>query len=55
MRTPIEPHHAELITALDDAWLSHAMRRDTTPDGVKVLPPVSQHPLSAALFDVAAG
>ena len=53
MRMPIEPHHADVIMALDEVWMTHAMQRDNVPDGVKKLPPISQQPLTAALFDVA--
>ncbi|RMC35357.1 hypothetical protein C9E81_08935 [Paracoccus alkanivorans] len=53
MRVPIEPHHAEIIMALDNVWLNHAMQRNNAPEGVKKIAPISEQPLSAALFDVA--
>lgn len=53
MRVPIEPHHAEIIMALDDVWMTRTMRRG--PEGVKTLPPVSKHPLSAGLLDAMIG
>lgn len=56
MRVPIEPHHAEIIMALDQVWLDDAYRQAAkAPDGTKTLPPVSAQPLTAALFDVTAG
>lgn len=52
MRMPLEPRHVDIITAMDAAWLDQAYARDrAAPDGVKTLPPVSQVPLTAALFD----
>lgn len=55
-RGPIQPHHAEIIMALDEVWLKHIMQRShTAPEGVKTLPPISQHPISAALLDVMMG
>lgn len=42
--------------ALDEVWLKHIMQRsNTAPEGVKTLPPISQHPISAALLDVMMG
>lgn len=56
MRQPLAPYHADIIMALDQVWLDHAYRKTTkAPDGVKVLPPISEHPISAALIDVAFG
>lgn len=52
MRQPLDPHHADIIMALDQAWLEHSYRREAqAPEGVKVLPPVSEHPISAALLE----
>jgi len=52
-RTPLEPHHLEIILALDAVWLDHAAKgRAVAPEGVKTLPPVSAQGLSPALFDV---
>lgn len=53
MRVPVQPHHAEIIMALDDVWMSHAMQRNNAPEGVKKIPQMSKQPLTAALFDVA--
>lgn len=55
MRVPIEPRHAEIIMALDDVWMTHIMQRSAAPEGVKTLPPVSEHPINAALLDVTMG
>ncbi len=56
MRMPIEPRHAEIIMALDEVWLQETYRdRRQPPESVKTLPPVSQHPISAALLDVMMG
>lgn len=54
--TPLRPHHVETIRALDATWmLSFYRRTGKAPEGTKTLPPMSAHPLTAALFDVAAG
>lgn len=53
MRVPIQPQHAEIIAALDDVWMRHAMQR--SEDRVKTLPPISEHPLSAGLMDAMIG
>lgn len=53
-RLDLQPHHVELIRALDRAWLEHAYRQRegrTAPEGVKVLPRVSNQKLSAELLD----
>jgi hypothetical protein len=53
---PLEPRHFALIRALDDVYLLHAAtRRQTLPNGVKVLPTVSSTPLSAGMVDVLFG
>ena len=59
-RVPLGPHHVALIRALDSAWVEDFYRRratmqDMREQGRKILPPVSAHPLTAALFDVTAG
>lgn len=51
MRVPIQPRHAEIIMALDHVWITHITQRK--PEGVKALPQISSHPLSAELFDAA--
>ena len=57
MRVPLQPRHVRIIVALDRVWLQHAFNEASTPvpDGVKTLPPVSAHPLTADLFDVVVG
>uniref|UniRef100_A4WSA5 Uncharacterized protein n=1 Tax=Cereibacter sphaeroides (strain ATCC 17025 / ATH 2.4.3) TaxID=349102 RepID=A4WSA5_CERS5 len=53
MRTPLLPEHVEILTQMDAVWLAHAYNeRRRAPDGVKALPPVSKHGLTAQLFDV---
>lgn len=55
-RTPIEPHHAEILMALDEVWLTHVYRKDKqAPEGIKALPPMSKHPINAALLDAMLG
>lgn len=53
MRVPIRPDHAEIIMALDDVWMTRTMKR--APEGVKTLPQVSKHPISAGLLDAMIG
>lgn len=56
MQVPIQPHHADIIKALDYVWMADAARRQgNAPEGVKTLPPISDHPISAALLDVMMG
>lgn len=56
MRQPVEPRHVEIIMALDEVWLTHAYSRERqAPEGVKTLPPISQHPINAALLDAMLG
>lgn len=52
---PLAPRHVEILCAMDAAWLDQVMIRQRVPQGVKVLPPVSKQPLSAALLDVVMG
>lgn len=53
MRVPVEPHHVEIITALDEVWMTHAMERP--PEGVKTLPPRSEHALTTGVLDAMIG
>lgn len=54
--TPLRRHHVETIRALDATWMQSFYRRTgKAQEGTKTLPPMSTHPLTAALFDVAAG
>ncbi len=56
MRVPLEPHHADIIMALDAVWIEDAYRTDKqAPEGVKTLPPMSQHPINAGLLDAMLG
>jgi hypothetical protein len=54
MNVPLRPIDVAIIRSMDsafiDAWIE---KRDIGEvDGVKRLPPISQQPISAALFDV---
>lgn len=51
MRQPLEPWHVDILLAMDAVWLDHAYSRAKVPEGVKTLPPVSKHPINAAMFD----
>lgn len=52
MRQPLEPRHVEVLLAMDQVWLEHAYAKTRQPpEGVKTLPAVSNHPISAALLD----
>ncbi|MDS9467950.1 hypothetical protein RGQ15_10270 [Paracoccus sp. MBLB3053] len=55
MRLPLEPRHVEILIAMDAAWLDHAYARTKAPDGVKVLPQISQMPITTALLDAMMG
>ena len=55
MRTPLEPHHVEVLVTMDGVFTEHAYRKSDVADGVKVLPRVSEHGLTPALFDLAVG
>ncbi len=55
MRLPLEPRHLRILLAMDQAWLGHAYAKAKAPDGMKTLPPVSRHPISAALMDAVFG
>lgn len=53
---PIEPRHVAILIAMDQAYLETVYKKQpTTPEGVKVLPPVSKAPLTAGLFDAQFG
>ena len=53
MRVPVQPHHAEIIMGLDDVWMTHATQR--APEGVKTLPPRSEHALTTGVLDAMIG
>lgn len=55
MGQPLQPRHVAVILAMDAEWLAQAYARTQAPDGVKVLAPVSQTPISAALLDAILG
>lgn len=56
MRVPLEPRHVDIIMALDAVWIEDAYRTDKqAPEGVKPLPPMSQHPINAGLLDAMLG
>ncbi len=50
-RVPLEPHHVDLVIALDDVWLEHAARK-APPSGAKTAPLVSAGALTPELFDL---
>lgn len=54
-RQPLDPGHVEIIFAMDRAWLERAYSGAKVRDGVKTLPPISAHPLSAGLLDAIMG
>lgn len=52
-RHPLQPHHVDILRAMDDAWLDHALSKLTErSSGTPILPRSSQHELSGALFDL---
>lgn len=53
MRTPIKPHHADLIMALDAVWIEDAYRKDKQT--AAAMPPVSDRPMQPQLFDALFG
>lgn len=57
MHVPLRPIDVVIIRAMDGAFLdAWTHKRDMAKsEGVKTLPPVSQQPLSAALFDAVLG
>lgn len=53
-RMPVQPHHMDLLRAMDAAWMERAraeVRRAAGGDRPDVLPAVSKEPISPALFD----
>ncbi|MCM2440709.1 hypothetical protein HGO34_13390 [Agrobacterium vitis] len=52
---PIAPRHVAALLAMDAAYLRFHQKRQSVPDGVKTLPPVSKVPLSAGLIDAMFG
>lgn len=53
---PIEPRHVAVLIAMDQAYLETVYKKEPQgPKGVKVLPPISQAPLTAGLFDAQFG
>lgn len=56
-RTPLAPHHVQMILAMDGAFLEHfsSSRNDDAPEGVNTLPQRSRQSLSPALFDAVMG
>lgn len=51
---PLQRRHISVIVALDEAYLDH-VHSAKPPEGVKLAPQVSQHGITAALFDLAVG
>lgn len=53
MREPLQPHHVEVIRALDAAWLEHARGQLATPekDRKRAVRAPSGQELTPALFD----
>lgn len=54
MQVPLKPAHVAIIVALDEVWMTQIMTQ-AAPERVKTLPPISDHPISAALLDVMMG
>ncbi|OCJ67609.1 hypothetical protein A6U97_02475 [Agrobacterium tumefaciens] len=55
-RQAIEPRHVAILVAMDEAYLGFAHRgRNTAPEGVQSLPPISKAPLTAGLVDAMFG
>ncbi len=55
-RWPLRPDHITALRQLDDAYLEHAYaKRQGAPEGVKTLPPLSEHPMTGAMFDALFG
>lgn len=55
-RWPLEPHHVEIIKAMDSTWLEHTyatMRGQR--DGVKSIPKRSSQAMNPAAFDAVFG
>lgn len=53
-KMPLGPSHISIVRALDGIWVSDFYRRQNQgrEGAPKTMPPVSDHPLTAALFDV---
>lgn len=57
-RTPLAPHHVQIIRALHEAFVEHFAadsKGDRTPEGVPTVQRGSGQALSPALFDAALG
>ncbi|EYD70508.1 hypothetical protein Lokhon_03141 [Limimaricola hongkongensis DSM 17492] len=52
-RTPLEPHHVETITAMDEVWMAKVYARQNLPEGTKALPQRSKEAMTPTLFDLA--
>lgn len=57
MRVPLKPEHVAIIRAMDNVWIEefYKKRDQGAGEGMKTLPPISQQPLTAALFDAMMG
>lgn len=56
MRLPLEPRHVAILLEMDRAWLDQAYAKTRRgPEGMKMLPPRSNQPLTAALADLVLG
>lgn len=56
-RWPLQPHHVDVITALDAAWLEYAFRSEAgkCSKGVKALPRHSGQAVNPSVFDAVFG
>lgn len=48
---PIEPRHAAIIRAMDEAFVKHAVEQRTKGQGSGAAPMVASRPMTGALFD----
>ena len=55
MRLPIAPHHVRILKDLDDAFIEVAYTKRGAPEGVKTLPPRSDHAMTGGMFDAMFG
>lgn len=56
MRVPLQPVHITILRAMDAVWIEEFYKkREAAPEGQKTLPPMSQHPINAALLDAMLG
>lgn len=56
MRIPIAPRHVAILRAMDRTYIAAAYaKRQQAPDGVKTLPPVSEHAMTGGMFDAMFG